>query len=250
MTRLSGAAAEARLADAWDTIFSRDPANQQIIHVLTRPTEFPTGLAGFSPFEAWMRNGYKADEQVWRAFGSLASPWHYISNARRALALGISNTRIFLLERDGWESAPLWLQYLCEVHLPGIAALAGETLYRVWVEDCRDFGLSDRDCDVNVWGAAGVMLTGYLNGDVDWRLFLDDGPDSERSVEERDFVVSMRDFASAHGELISLPAELGPGLLGGCLGSGNDGRLQPIDAGHNCTRSASNRAEGRKPVHG
>ena len=47
MTKLSGAAAEARLADAWDTVFSRDPANQQIIHVLTRPTEYPTGLTGF-----------------------------------------------------------------------------------------------------------------------------------------------------------------------------------------------------------
>jgi hypothetical protein len=212
VTRLSGAAAEARLADAWDAIFSRDPANQQITHVLTRPTEFPTGLTGFSPYEAWMRNGCKADAAVWRAFGSIATPWPYISNARRALALGISNTRIFLLERDGWESAPLWLQYLCEVHLPGIAALAGETLYRVWLEDCRAFGLSDRDYDVNIWGAAGIMLTGYLNGDVDWRLFLEDGADQERCLEERDFVVSMRDFASAHGELISLPAELGPGL--------------------------------------
>jgi hypothetical protein len=212
VTKLSGAAAEARLAEAWDKIFDQDPANQQIVHVLTLPTEFSTGLTGFSPFEAWMRNGCKADDEVWRTFAELATPWPYICNARRALAAGISNTRIFVLERDGWESAPLWLQYLSEVHLPGIASLAGETLYRVWLEDCQRSGLPDRVYDVNLWGAAGVMLTGYQNGDVDWRSFLDDDRDPERSLEERGFVVCMRDFASAHGELIELPAELQPGL--------------------------------------
>jgi hypothetical protein len=35
MTKRYGAAAEARLAEAWDTISSQDPANQEIIHVLT-----------------------------------------------------------------------------------------------------------------------------------------------------------------------------------------------------------------------
>jgi hypothetical protein len=212
MTKLSGAAAEARLGSAWDEVFSQDPAHQQIIHVLTWPTELPTGLAGFSPFEAWMRNGCKADGEVWRSFAELAIPWPYIQNARRAVAVGIPNMRIFILKRDQWESAPLWLQYLTEVHLPAISALAGETLYRVWLEDCRKFGLPDREYDVNLWGAAGVMVTGYLNGDVDWRAFLDDDRDSGRSLGERDFIVSMRDFASAHGELIELPPELRAGL--------------------------------------
>ena len=214
MTKLSGAAAEDRLAEAWDRIFSRDPANQQIIHVLTRPTECPTALAGFSPFETWMRNGCKASDEVWRAFAEIAIPWPYIQNARRAAAAGIPNTRIFVVKRDEWETAPRWLQYLSEVHLPAIAALAGESFYRVWLEDCLESGLQDREHDVNLWGAAGVMLTGYENGDVDWRAFLDDDRDPERSLEEHDFIVSMHAFASARGELIKLSSELQPGLDG------------------------------------
>jgi len=208
VTRLCGAAAEARLAEAWDTIFSRDPENQHIIHVLTWPMEFPTALTGFPPFETWMRNGGEAGDEVWRAFAEIAIGWPYIRNARRAAAAGIANTRIFVLRRDEWETAPRWLRYLSEVHLPAIAGLAGETLYRVWLEDGRKFGLPDREYDVNLWGAAGVMLTGYQDGDVGWRAFLDDDRDPDRSVQEHDFVVSMHAFASAHGELIKLPSEL------------------------------------------
>ena len=211
MIKLSGAAAEARLADAWDMIFSRDPANQQIIHVLTWPTEYPAALASFAPFEIWMRNGCKASDEVWRAFAEIALPWPYIHNARQAAAAGIPNARIFVLRRDEWATAPLWLQYLSEVHLPAIAGLAGETLYRVWLEDGRKSGLPDREYDVNLWGAAGVMLTGYQNADVDWRAFLDDDRDPDRSRNEREFIGSMHAFASAQGELIKLPPELQAG---------------------------------------
>jgi hypothetical protein len=94
------------------------------------------------------------------------------------------------------------------VHLPAIAALAGETLYRVWLEDCTDAGLPDRDYDVNLWGAGGVMLTGYQDGDVDWRVFLADDHSPDRSCRERDFITAMRDLASERGELVELPAEL------------------------------------------
>jgi hypothetical protein len=212
MTKLSGAAAEARLADAWERVFSRDPVTQQIIHVLTRPTEYPTWLTGFPPFEAWMRNGCKADDEVWHTFARVAISWTYIHNARRAIAIGISNVRIFVLKRTQWESAPPWLRYLAEVHLPAIAALAGETLYQVWLEDCRSFGLPDRDYDVNLWGADGVMLAGYQNGDVDWRIFLADDRNLEWSRKEHDFIISMRDFASARGQLVKLPPELQPSL--------------------------------------
>jgi hypothetical protein len=204
---LSGPAAEARLAQAWEQVFGQDPETQQIIHVLTRPTEYPAWLTGFSPFEAWMRNGGKATGEVWRAFADIAIPWPYVRNARRAIGLGISNVRILVLEREQWESAPLWLRYLAEVHIPATAALAGETLYRVWLEDCRGRGLPDRDYDVNLWGAAGIMLTGYQDGDVGWRVFLADDPDQDRSAVELNFVVAMRDFASAHGQLITPPAE-------------------------------------------
>ena len=212
MTKLSGAAAEDRLAKAWERIFSQDPVTQQIIHVLARPTEYPAWLTDFSPFDVWMRNGCEANDKVWRTFAEIAVPWPYVHNARRAGAVGIPNIRIFVLNRDQWEFAPSWLRYLAEVHLPAIAALAGETLYRVWLEDCRNSGLPDRDYDVNLYGADGVMLAGYRNGDVNWRAFLDDrcNPDSFR--KERDFISSMHDFASARGELVTLPAELRPRL--------------------------------------
>jgi hypothetical protein len=212
MTRLSGADAEARLAAAWETVFSHDPATQQIIHVLTRPTEYPSWLTGFSPFDAWMQNGYKATREVWRNFAETAILWPYIHNALRAVAVGIPNVRIFTLERAQWESAPRWLQYLTEVHLPAIAMLAGEALYQVWLDDCRSCGLPGRDYDVNLWGAAGVMLTGYQNGDVDWRAFLADDRNPDRSIAERNFIISMRDFACAHGQLITLPPEAQLGL--------------------------------------
>jgi hypothetical protein len=205
MTKLFGAAAEARLAEAWEKVLSQNPANQQIIHVLARPTEYPIWLTGFLPFEVWMRNGCKANDEVWGTFAEIAIPWPYIRNARRAIAVGISNVRIFVLKRAQWESGPLWLQYIAEVHLPAVASLAGETLYRVWLEDCRNSGLLDRDYDVNLLGAAGVMLAGYQNGDVDWRVFLDDDHDGDQSLKEHDFIISMRDFASARGQLIKLP---------------------------------------------
>jgi hypothetical protein len=54
------------------------------------------------------------------------------------------------------------------------------------------------------------MLAGYQDGDVDWRVFLSGEGDPGQYREERDFVVSVRDFASAHGELVRLPAELQP----------------------------------------
>jgi hypothetical protein len=45
MAKLSGAAAEVRLAEAWETVFGQDPAAQQIIHVLTRPVGWRAFLA-------------------------------------------------------------------------------------------------------------------------------------------------------------------------------------------------------------
>ncbi|MGH3168899.1 MAG: hypothetical protein ACRDN0_23830 [Trebonia sp.] len=212
MTKLSGAAAEARLAKAWERILSQDPARQQIIHVLTRPIEFPIWLTGFPPFEAWLRNGCEAGDEIWHSFAEIAMSWPYIYDARRAIAAGIPNVRIFVLERAQWDSAPPWLHYLAEVHLPAIAALAGETLYRVWLEDCRSSGLPDRDYDVNLYGADGVMLAGYQNGDVDWRAFMADDGNSDLSRKEHDFIISMRDFAFARGEMVKLPPELQPGL--------------------------------------
>jgi len=218
MAKLSGTAADARLAAAWEAVFRQEAETQQIIHVLTRPTEYPAWLTGFPPFEAWMRNGGKATDEVWRDFAETASPWPYIRNARRAIELGIPNVRILVVKRAQWESAPPWLQYLADVHIPATAALAGETHYRVWLEDCRDRGIPDRDYDVNLWGAAGIMLTGYQDGDVDWRVFLADDHDPDRSVEELRFVISMRDFAAARGQLITPSAQARAILRGAAKG--------------------------------
>src|SRR5579863_4448287 len=210
MIKLSGAAADARLAEAWETVFDQDPATQQIIHVLTRQTEYPAWLTGVPPFEAWIRNGCQVNDEIWRAIADIAGPWPYIRNARRASAIGIPNVRIFVLERATWEFAPAWSRYLADVHLPAVSALAGETFYRVWLEDCRNSGLPDRDYDVNLWGGAGIMLTGYRNGDVDWRAFLADESDPDQLRKERDFIISMRDFASTSGQFVELLAELRP----------------------------------------
>jgi hypothetical protein len=211
MTKLFGAAAEARLAEAWEKVFSQDPAVQQIIHVLTRPTECPAWLTGFSPFEAWLRNDREANDEVWRTFAEIATLWPYIDHARHANAIGISNIRIFVLKRAHRESQPSWLNYLVEVHLPAMAALAGETLYRVWLEDCQGSGLPCREYDVNLWGASGVMLAGYQEGDVAWRAFLADDHNSDQSLKEYNFIISMLDFASAYGQLIELPQDISQG---------------------------------------
>jgi hypothetical protein len=55
---------------------------------------------------------------------------------------------------------------------------------------------------------AGVMLAGYQNGDVDWRVFLADDRNPDLSLKEHNFIISMRDFAAARGQLIELPPEL------------------------------------------
>lgn len=212
MAVLSGAEAEARLARAWERIFSQDPATQQIIHVLAPPTEYPAWLTGFSPFDAWTRNGCDANEKVWQIFADLARPWPYIHNARRAIAIGITNVRICVLRRTEWESAPSWLRYLAEVHLPAISALTGEALYRVWLEDCENVGIPGRECDVSLYGADGVMIAGYENGDVNWRAFLADDPDPDQSRKEHGFIFAMRDFVFARGELVK-PPELQERLL-------------------------------------
>jgi hypothetical protein len=133
-------------------VLSHDPATQQIIHVLALPAECPAWLTGFSPFDAWMKSGGRATDEVWQHFTETAIAWPYVRNARQAAAAGLSNVRILILEGARWECAPPWLRYLAEVHLPAIAALAGEVLYRVWLEDCRSSGLPDRDYDVNLWG--------------------------------------------------------------------------------------------------
>jgi hypothetical protein len=210
MAKLFGGAAEARLGEAWERVFSQNPADQQIIHVLAQPTEYPTWITGFPLFEAWVKNGCEANDEIWSTFAKIATPWPYIRNARRATAIGISNVRIFVLKRTEWETAPPWLQYLAEVHLPAIAALAGEKLYQVWLEDCRNSGLPDRDYDVNLWGADGVMIAGYQNGDVDWRAFLADDRNPDWSRKEHDFITSMREFAFARGQLVKLPPQLEP----------------------------------------
>ena len=203
MTGLSGAEAEARLARAWERILSQDPATQEIIHVLAPPTEYPAWLTGFLQFEAWTRNGCDANEKVWQIFAEIAEAWSYIHNARRAIAIGITNVRICVLKRTDWESAPSWLRYLAEVHLPAISAMTGEALYRVWLEDCgRIPGIPRRDCDVDLYGANGVMIAGYENGDVNWRAFLADGPDPDQSRKEHGFILAMRDFVFARGELV------------------------------------------------
>jgi hypothetical protein len=155
-----------------------------------------------------MRNGCEASDGVWRTFAETAMSWPYIHNARRAIAVGIPNVRIFVAERTRCESVPSWVHYLAEVHLPAIAALTSETLYRVWIEDCRDSGLQDRDYDVNLCGADGIMLAGYQNGDVNWRAFLADDCNTDLCRQERVFIISMRDFAFARGELVELSAEL------------------------------------------
>jgi hypothetical protein len=68
-------------------------------------------------------------------------------------------------------------------------------------------GLPDRDCDVNLWGAAGIMLTGYRDGDVDWREFLDGSDDGDlaRFEAERGFVTAVRDLAPVCGDRVDLP---------------------------------------------
>jgi hypothetical protein len=209
---VSGAAADARLAQLWDAVFQAGPDGQQIIHVLTWPAADPAWLAGFAPFQAWQRSGEVAGEATWQSFAQAAAGWPYIRDARRAAALAIPNTRIFVHTRAQWREPPPWLRFLAQVHLPAIAAMAGETLYRVWREDCAGSGLPPREHDANIWGAGGVMLAGYGDdGDVAWREFLADDDDPARSGPERAFVLAMRDYAAAQGERVTLPS--GPLLL-------------------------------------
>ena len=106
MFKLSGTAADDRLAEAWNAVFRADPATQTIIHILAPPTEYQAWLTGFPPFEAWLRNGCSASERVWRALAEVGVGWPYIRNACRALALGIPNVRVFVTERAQWQSPP------------------------------------------------------------------------------------------------------------------------------------------------
>ena len=208
MVKLSGDAAEARLARAWETILSQDPAGQEIIHVLAQPPVRPSWLADFRPFSAWLRNDCQADAGIWRSFAEIAESWPYIINARRAAARGIPNVRMIVMRDDLRESMPPWLRYLSEVHLPAISALSREKLFRVWAEDCRESGLPVRDYDSNLFGAAGVMIAGGENGNIEWRAFLEETQDPDQFRQEHEYVTSMRDLALHHGDPIALPPAL------------------------------------------
>jgi hypothetical protein len=206
--KLSGDSAEARLAKAWETILSHDPAGQEIIHVLAQPTGFPAWIDGSAPFEKWMRNDREASSEIWRCFASIAESWSYIRDARRAAELGIPNVRTIVLEDGPGESAAPWLRYLCEIHLPAISAMSGESLYLVPARACRASRIAVRGHDANIYGAAGVMLAGGENGEVEWRAFLADEHDPDEFQAELDFVTSMRDLAITHGTRVNLPAEI------------------------------------------
>lgn len=208
MIKLSGDSAEAHLAAVWEKILSQPSLGQEIIHVLAEPAVFPEWIADFGPFQAWSRNQCEPSEEIWLSFAAIAESWPYIVNARRAAARGIPNTRILILRRDLQEPVPPWLRYLSEVHLPAISAMSGESLRRVRAGNCHVAGLPVRDCDVNLFGAAGVMLAGGDNGDVEWRAFLNRVDDPEPFREEFDFLVAMRDFAVAEGELAELPPQI------------------------------------------
>jgi hypothetical protein len=206
--KVSGDEAEALLAAAWKKIFGCSSSGQEIIHVLAQPSVKPAWIADFGPFQEWQRNDCQASDDLWQSFAQVAESWPYIVSARRAAVLGIPNTRTFILGCDPREPMPSWLRYLSEVHLPAISALSGERLYRIRAADCRAEGIPVREHDVNLFGAAGVMIAGGDNGDIEWRAFLDSGSDPDLFREEHEFVTSMRDFAAACGEPVALPAVL------------------------------------------
>ncbi|MCL2586518.1 MAG: hypothetical protein FWE35_29160 [Streptosporangiales bacterium] len=210
MDKLSGDAAEAALAEAWKKILGQDPAGQEIIHVLPEPAVEPTWIAEFEVFQKWVANGQEASDEIWRSFAEIAGSWPYIVNARRAAALGIPNVRILVLTGKGVTKAGRpWLQYLAKVHLPAISAMSGETLYKVWASDCQfGAGVQARDHDVNLFGAAGVMIAGGENGDIDWRAFLDRAEDPDLFQREVRFVTAMRDFSVAEKRAAVLPPVL------------------------------------------
>lgn len=168
--------------------------------MLVPPEACPQWASEFPPFQAWTRNGGQADEETMRCFTRIAGRWPYIRAALRARDAGIPNTRVLVLETGLGETALRWQRYLSELHLPGIAALAGETLYQVRASDCRAAGIRVRDYDANIFGAAGVMLTGYQDGDVAWRAFLADGAEPGLDRQERGYVTAMRDFAAGEAK--------------------------------------------------
>jgi hypothetical protein len=208
VNKLSGDTAEARLAKAWETILSHDPAGQEIIHVLAQPTGFPAWIDGSAPFGKWMRNDGEASSEIWHCFASIAESWSYIKDARQAAERGIPNTRIIVVEDGLGESAAPWLRYLCEIHLPAISAMSGESLYLVQAQTCRASRIPVRGHDANIYGAAGVMLAGGDNGEVEWRAFLADEHDPDEAEAELGFVTSMRDLAITQGVRADLPAEI------------------------------------------
>lgn len=206
MEKYWGEAAEARLEEAWEPILGEDPHRQEIIHVQCPMTVEPEWVAGFETFRAWVRNGREASEGVWRSFFRIADTWPYVVNARLATAAGIPNIRTLILPTGRPESFPVWLQYLSTVHLPAIAAMCGEQFYLISSDDCRRHGIPVRDHDVNLFGAAGVMMAGGENGDVEWRIFLDEAQDGNLFHKEIDFLFSVRDFAIENCQPFQLPA--------------------------------------------
>lgn len=209
MDKLSGDAAEAALAGAWEKILGQDPEGQEIIHVLATPNMEPAWIAEFPVYQAWLKNGQRETDDIWRSFADIAHEWPYIVNARKAALAGIPNTRILTVDtfRAGSERWILqfWMKYLCKVHLPAIAAMSGEALYKIECSNFKTARIKVRRHDVNLFGAAGIMLAGGDNGDVEWRAFLNEDDDPVQFREDCGYVRSVRDFAASHWSPNPLP---------------------------------------------
>ena len=207
MDWLTGKEADARLAEAWKTVHAEPAAAQQITHILTMPPPGAPWILRSRAYGPWADNDFEPDEDTWLAFGREASQWPYVREAQRAMREGVPNIRVLAVKRAAWEARPPWLAYLTEVHFPATAALAGEAFYRVWAEECWTVSpVLLANHDVNIWGAGGVMLTGYDSwGDVSHRAFPDKEQDREAYYLAWDYATTMRDLAITRGELVRLP---------------------------------------------
>jgi hypothetical protein len=196
MVRLTGEEAIRRLDSWWRTVRRSHFPRQHVIHILKpfTPDEFEESPA----YKIWRAGGPDALRRCLELLDRTSAMFPYLHDALVINYRGVANTRIFLVRREDFQNSGNVQRYAAEVLHPFFAN-TGETILMLFQDDYDRAGFPPRTIDVNLWGVAGIMRTGYAGGDVAWREFLSWWRNPFQSLSELRFVLRVERFARQHG---------------------------------------------------
>ncbi len=196
MVRLTGEDAVMQLDAWWQKMLRSRAPWRKLIHVL-KP--FTPGEFNSLGYDMW-RDDPDGRQAIAEFLKGDPDTQAHLENAKAAVDHGAPQVRIFFTTAEEFSDPRSPQRYAFEVLYPYFAEVADEEIYLIFEEGYRAAGLPVRDIDVNLWGASGVGLTGYVGGKLAWREFLPWW--RWRALKERHFVLRVERFAREYGKRI------------------------------------------------